>query len=217
MRRKKKRRRLNPRLKFWAACLLLVLVILFVEHNVRNTVITFARARANWYATEAIHNAILEHVAAEITYRDLITTEKNAAQQVVFVQADLIKINRLASNAALNIKETMEELKEQDIFVPLGQALGSGYLVEHLGPKIPIRILPLGDVDIDVKDEFEEMGINQTRHRIYLSVKSDVRVVVPFISTSVLVEAQAPIADSIIVGPVPQVFWQGQGLLSSGN
>ena len=38
------------------------------------------------------------------------------------------------------------------------------------GPDIPIVIVPVGTVESRVYDVFEQAGINQTRHKIYLEI-----------------------------------------------
>jgi len=78
-------------------------------------------------------------------------------------------------------------------------------------PSIRIRIIPQGAVAVDFATEFESTGINQTRHRIYLTVSSKVRVVFPLLHITVPVDTKIPIADAIIVGPVPKVYF-GQSL-----
>ena len=54
--------------------------------------------------------------------------------------------------------------------------------------------------------EFESAGINQTRHKIYLSLHTVVRLVIPSSARQVTLNGQMLIAESIIVGDVPQSF-----------
>jgi hypothetical protein len=57
-----------------------------------------------------------------------------------------------------------------------------------------------------VIDRFEHEGINQTRHRIYLEITGQIRIVVPLISSNVKVVAEVPITDATVLGEVPQVY-----------
>ena len=66
-----------------------------------------------------------------------------------------------------------------------------------------IGVLPLGVARVTVEDEFEEAGINQTRHRLYMHVEGEMRVVMPLMPSRVKVAVQVPIAEGIIVGDVP--------------
>ena len=56
------------------------------------------------------------------------------------------------------------------------------------------------------ESEFRSAGINQTLHRIKLCLTATVRVILPGHSQSLIVSAEAPIAENIIVGDVPQAY-----------
>ena len=89
--------------------------------------------------------------------------------------------------------------------MPIGQLTGVAFLA-GLGPKIPVRIIPVGAVDTTPKIEFLEKGINQTFYRIYLDVRTSVRIVVPLVKSDVEVRSSIPIVEQWIVGEVPQVY-----------
>ena len=93
-------------------------------------------------------------------------------------------------------------------------------LLAHYGPEINLILLPVGTVEVTPRDSFQEAGINQTRHKIYLDLASKIKVVIPFISSTVDIELQVPVADAIIVGEVPETYLnlkldQGEGVLFS--
>ncbi|MBT9155457.1 MAG: hypothetical protein DDT37_00424 [Firmicutes bacterium] len=99
--------------------------------------------------------------------------------------------------------ETLENLREENITIPLGQAFGSA-LFAHVGPVINFRILPAGTVSVEVTDAFESAGINQTRHKIYLEIFADLRIVVPLMQRALRVHLEVPVADVIYLGAVPE-------------
>ncbi len=75
-----------------------------------------------------------------------------------------------------------------------------------MGPDIRVRMTPVGSVSVDFTDEFHAAGINQTRHKIYLLLKTQVKIVVPLGSEVINVSTRVPISESIIVGDVPQTY-----------
>ena len=79
-------------------------------------------------------------------------------------------------------------------------------LLEGLGPGITVRMLPVGSVTTDFKAEFTSAGINQTRHRIYLEAVARVDLVLPNGAQSIAIRAQIPVAESIIIGEVPESY-----------
>ena len=79
-------------------------------------------------------------------------------------------------------------------------------LLSGRGPDIKVRIIPVGSVSTDFSDEFIQAGINQTRHKIYLELKTQVRIIVPLGSDIINVSTRVPITDTIIVGDVPDSY-----------
>ncbi|MEW6662004.1 MAG: sporulation protein YunB [Bacillota bacterium] len=199
----------------WPVFLLLTFFLLTIwslESGLRSTITAFAEAQAYWTATEAIHGAVLERIAAEAKYTDLIRIDKDNQGKVTLMQANLQQVNRLASEATLTVQETLKNLQKQEIRFPIGQVLGMKLLAAY-GPSIKLKLIPVGTVQVKPLESFEGAGINQTRHRIFLNVESSVNVIVPLVKTSVKVETQIPIADTIIVGEVPNFLlgeWLGK-------
>ena len=68
--------------------------------------------------------------------------------------------------------------------------------------------MPVGTVSVNFVTEFESAGINQTRHRISLEATASVQIVIPTGAAPVRVSASLPVAESILVGEVPQSYIQ---------
>lgn len=75
-----------------------------------------------------------------------------------------------------------------------------------------VRIIPAGTVSTDYKTEFLSSGINQTRHRIYIEIVSQMTVVAPFISESVEVRTNVNVAETVLIGNVPETFYNLEGV-----
>ncbi|MBE3572153.1 MAG: sporulation protein YunB [Moorella humiferrea] len=163
-----------------------------------------ADAQARWTATDAIQGAVLDKITGQVNYNNLIKPESGNGQ-IVFMQADALSISRLQAEAQLAIQERLTQLKSKTYYLPLGQILGMKLLAAY-GPPVPLRFIPMGTVNVDIGDTFEAAGINQTRHRIYLHVESEVQVIAPLFKKDVFVTATIPVAEAIIVGPVPQTY-----------
>ncbi len=191
-------------LALFAALVILVVGILIFEHSLKPTIRQIAEAQAQWVATDAINRAIKDQIS-NIDYSQLIIVQKDAQGQIVMMQPNLVRINQLAADTTLAIQSSLENVASQKFYIPAGQVLGIQLLANY-GPRVPVSIYPLGTVRTGVFDKFEDAGINQTRHRIYLDIEADMRVVVPLLSSNVTVTAQVPVTDTIIVGRVPQVY-----------
>jgi sporulation protein YunB len=204
--RRRWRRPGQRREKIWVLLVLSCLFLfLLLEWRLKPAIERLAVAQAQWVATEAIHKAVLEQVVGEIKYHDLIQPASDNSRQVIFMQADVLRISRIQAEAQLAIQKGLAELKGRTYSLPLGQVLGLRLLAAY-GPPIPLSLIPLGTVAVTLGDTFEAAGINQTRHRIYLQVEGSVQVVAPMLEEKVKVASQIPLAEAIIVGPVPQMY-----------
>ena len=180
----------------------MIRMFMFFDKNLRPTILSVASARADIIATEAINNAVTEEVARNILYQDLILLEKDRDGKIVMAQTNNMEVNRLMAQTTMRVQETLTSLKGETIYIPMGQALGS-YLLANVGPRIPITMIPIGFVNTDIIDEFEEAGINQVRHKIYLDIHAEVEIIIPFVSQVTKVSTRVPIVDANYIGDVP--------------
>lgn len=85
-------------------------------------------------------------------------------------------------------------------------------LLAGRGPGIKIKISTVGNVETDLKSEFQAQGINQTLHRIYLQVKCEVSVLTPFKDISKDITNQVLIMENVIMGTVPNTYYNIEGV-----
>lgn len=175
---------------------------LFLERNIRPTVWALAKVKAEALAVQAINTAVLEKVAQQINYQDLIQITKDKDGRIVFAQVNNIKVNSICAETALHAQKALNELEKEKIAIPLGQIFDS-YIFAHSGPKIPVRLAPVGYINTEVIDRFEDAGINQVRHKIYLEVQAVVRIGIPLLSDRAEIITTVPIVDAIYPGKVP--------------
>ena len=77
------------------------------------------------------------------------------------------------------------------------------------GPDIPLQVVPASFVESTIVDSLETAGINQTQHRIFIRFTVEMSAILPGYSTEVIVENEVCVAQTLIVGKVPQVYASG--------
>lgn len=187
------------------AVLLFSALYLTLEKTLTMVILNTAHARANVIAVKAMSEAVNESLKSSVSYEDLITVRTDAQGKVTMLSANTLRMNELAIQISLRTQEILSSQEESTIAVPLGAALGVPFL-SSLGPRIPVRLAPIGTVSTAFATEFEQAGINQTRHKIFLEMSATVRLVLPTGTKAVTVPTQIMIAESIIVGEVPQSY-----------
>ena len=185
---------------------LIVASILFVEGNLTRIVLSLAQAQARVLAVQTLNEAAAELLSSgEVTYDSLMHVRADENGQVRLIQANTPEMNRLAARVSLLAQSRLQEKRDQAVKVPLGSAVGLT-LFAGTGPKIQVRILPVGSVHAEFHTDFQTAGINQTRHRVSLVLTARVQLVIPTGAKTVEVSTQVAMAESIIVGEVPDTF-----------
>ena len=190
-----------------AAVLIIAAAGIWMENNLESVILDMAYARAEAMAVEYMHEAVRDVMGDEITYQDMMTVRTDENGRVTMLQANAVRMNELASFTALQAQAKLESADAQSVSIPLGAALGIPFF-SALGPRVRVRIVPVSAVSAAFSTEFESAGINQTRHKIYLSLRTTVRLVIPSGGRQVSLASQVLIAESIIVGEVPQSYVQ---------
>lgn len=178
---------------------------IYIDREITPTVQAIGELKAQEITTRAINESVSLVLKQDIQYQDLISVKEDDEGNITMMQANTFLMNKVASDVALTIQDHFKQIKITSDRIPLGNALGSQLLAQY-GPKIKLTVTPLGMVDVNFGTEFEQSGINQTRHRIYLIINTSVRVIVPFSSNTIHVTTYFPVAETVIVGKVPMNY-----------
>lgn len=188
--------------------IMLILIIIFVIYTdikIKMSLMEMAKSKAQIEETEVINRIINEQVVNRIEYTDIVTIHKDDKGKIVLIQPDTIMMNKIMTNTVIKIAHTLNTMGERQIKIPMGALTGSRILAGY-GPGMKVRIIPTGQVYVQFMNKFDQAGINQTRHLVYFIVESKIKIAVPFINEEVKVSTTIPIAETIIVGEVPDTY-----------
>lgn len=152
---------------------------------------------------EIVNKTVLENCEKNFVYDDIINIDKDESGNINMIKADTIKLNKLACDVAL---ESQNKLKK---FAVNGTKLPASYIFKNniiafFGPSVKVRMQPIGYTETKYVSDFTSAGINQTNHKISMEVTTNIRVMIPLKSRDVEVKKRVPIAETIIVGKVPE-------------
>ena len=157
--------------------------------------------------TIAINDAVYYTLSDEMRYEDLVNITRNEQGDIVAVGANALKINKIARDTASISQSNLKNLSLNGIPVPLGALTGIEAFA-GLGPSIRFRIIPVSSVSCDFSSTFESVGINQTKHSIYLNVIADISIVMPSRTENFAVVTEILVGESVIVGAIPDAYLQ---------
>ncbi|MDR0381729.1 MAG: sporulation protein YunB, partial [Oscillospiraceae bacterium] len=197
----------------FAALGLTVFIALFVwaEAKIRPYAAQMALSRVHILATGEINRAVDDIVSMEnLQYGDLVYFEKNVTGQITALKTDMAKVNHLKAAVTQRVLDRLRSTDTEELSIPLGNII-NGDLLSGRGPSIPVRIVPVGMVDSGFLSSFTSAGINQTRHQIIMRIDVTIGVLLPGVQEETHVEAQVNIAETILVGSVPESYLQFGG------
>ncbi len=181
-----------------------------ITNYIEPTLIELCQVKAESLGISISHK-VVEDVMSNVGYLDLIILDRDETGKIMALRANVIEMNRIASEVSLAIQEKNNELEVTYVEIPIGNFFGNS-LVAGLGPKIKVKIVPTGTVNVEFKTEFLSSGINQTRHRVYLQIKSKMGIVAPFVSNRVEVITELNVAETVLVGEVPETYYNLVGM-----
>lgn len=153
----------------------------------------------------AINDAIKSKMQSEsYDYDTFVTLEKDGEGNITAIKSNMAEINRFSSEILDTVSQTAESGK-LNIKIPVGNLLGLNLTLGR-GPKIPVNIIMLTSSFAEVKNELEATGINQSRHQMILEVAVDIDILVPWETMSTRVVSRALIAETVVVGRVPDTY-----------
>lgn len=171
---------------------------------------TLCKEKAKSVAT-IICNEESTKIIQNYQYDDLVTVEKDKEENITMIKTNVTTINYIISDVGEKIQKRLNQTKQEDTEIPLGSFTGSK-LFSGMGPNIPFKLSVIGNVVTDFRSEFKEAGINQTLHRLYLQVDCTVSILTAYQSTEETISNQVILAENIIVGHIPNSYYNLEGL-----
>lgn len=197
--------------KFFAFFILLILLIyLYLKFLAIPIVVENTQTQIKTFATKSINLAVAETMLQNVSYGDMVNIVCDSENRVAFIEANSIKINLLSKSISKVVMENFIEFSKSPIKISMGSFSGISIFAGS-GPKIAFDVNPFGEAKCSFMSTFESAGINQTYHKIYMLIKMNVYVVLPFKKLDIKNESQVLLSETLIVGEIPDVY------LNSGN
>ena len=184
-----------------------VILFTYFQRNVTRVLISISEATMRASTTIAVNDAVYYTLSDDMRYEDLVNITRNESGDIIAVAANPLKINKIARDTASISQSNLKTLSLNGIPVPLGALTGIEAFA-GLGPSIYFRIIPVSSVSCDFSSAFESVGINQTKHSIYLNVIADISIVMPSRTENFAVVTEILVGESVIVGSVPDAYLQ---------
>lgn len=196
------------RIIFIAVCLPLISLTLFllIDARLRPMIRSTATVQAQSYAAVAAGTDIPTILTNTDTgYNSLVSIKRNADGNIVSIETDAMQINLLKSKINSAVAKNLSGLSAKELGIPIGSLTGLA-LLNGRGPKISTVISITGSAQTSFYDTFDDAGINQTRHQLFLKTTATMLIVFPGETVTAAYTYTTLVAETIIVGKVPEMY-----------
>lgn len=176
---------------------------------------SLAETQVKNVTSDLINDAIDNQIeTGNIQYDRIVYFEKDLNGRITALKTNMSEVNRLKTDTLNLINDEILALDTADLGIPIG-SLVFPELFSGRGPAIPVHILSIRNSDASFTSDFSEAGINQTLQQLNMHVSVDVTTLVLGKANVFTVSSQVVVAETIIVGQVPETYLQTGGLYGS--
>jgi len=203
---------------FRRVCIVLVFLLalitvgfFYLRTQYRDVIRELAETQVKNTTSDLTNDAIAKQIEdGVVQYDRIVYFEKDLDGRITALKTNIGEVNRLKTDILNIINDEILALDNSDIGIPLG-SLFLPELLSGRGPAIPVHILSIRNSDATFQSNFTQAGINQTLHQVTMEVSIDVSVLVLGQTASFTMESQVVVAETVIVGQVPNTFLQTGG------
>ena len=212
---KKRWKKIN--ITFLISIFFIIFAILLYYYSIALPIIkTYSMAETRSITEKAVNVAVSNVVNRTLSYESLIDINYSPKGEITSFSANQYEINSITREIVKEAQYHINNLSHNALKLNLGTFTGVPFFIGR-GPLINLKLVPIGSVNSSFQSEFNSVGINMTKHTLYLYINVHVNIVLPIKSFDLITKNQVMLAESIIVGKVPEVYLNGSSLGKSLN
>lgn len=197
-------------------CIIIIAVLLFggliyFRYQYHNAIMELAETQVRNSTSDLINDAIDRQIEiGHIQYDRMVYFEKDLNGNITALKTNMSEVNRLKTDILDLINDEILALDSSDLGIPIGSLI-LPELFSGRGFQIPVLIHSIRNSDASFSSSFTQAGINQTLQQLTMEVLVDVTILVLGQTRSFTVSSHVVVAETVIVGQVPNTFFQSGG------
>lgn len=186
-------------------------LLVFFRVKYHGTIRSLAETQVKNTTSDLINDAIDAQIEnGNIQYDRIVYFEKDLNGKITALKTNMSEVNRLKTSILNIINDEILSMDTTDLGIPIGSLILPEF-ASGRGPQIPIQIISISNSDAGFESYFTEAGINQTLQKLTMNIIVDVSILVLGRAESFTVSSEVVVAETIIVGQVPDTFFQTGG------
>lgn len=188
-----------------------IIVLLLFRSKYRDAIFNLAETQVRNATSDLINDAIDKQIeTGNIQYDRIVYFEKDLQGKITALKTNMSEVNRLKTDILNIINDEILALDTSDLGIPVGNLVLPEILAGK-GPDVPVNIIAIRNSEAAFASDFSEAGINQTLQKLTMDVSVDVAVLVLGKINNFTVNSQVVVAETVIVGQVPNTLLQTGG------
>lgn len=193
------------------ASIALIIVFFLLRSRYHGVISSLSQTQVKNVTSDLINDAIDSQIRdGTIQYDRMVYFEKDLEGKITALKTNMSEVNRLKTDLLNLINDEILAMDSEHLGIPLGSLI-LPEVFGGKGPMIPVQILTIRNSEAEFYSEFSQAGINQTLQKLYMQVSVDVAVLVLGNVDDFTISSQVVIAETVIVGQVPDMFLQTGG------
>ncbi len=157
------------------------------------------------YVLSCVNRAVEEEL--KNVENSFVSVSRSEDGSIAAVSADTAALNRLKTGVLSRLSKSLKG--KASAHVPIGSLTGAAVL-NGRGPNVPVRLNLEGCADVAFETEFVSAGVNQSCHRVTMRVMVTACSQSKRFQTRVNTETVTVLAETVVVGRVPQIALTGE-------
>ena len=193
----------------------LVVLLLIVREKYDYVIVSLAETKLQNATSDLINDAIDQQIGeGRVQYDRIVYFEKDLNGKITALKTNMSEVNRLKTSILNIINNRILEMDMDEIGIPLGSLILPEFF-SGKGPEFPVSVISIRNSEASFSSDFVEAGINQTLHKINMHISVDVTVLVLGKTNNFTISSQVVVAETIIIGQVPNTLFQTGGFYGS--
>ena len=202
---KYKRKRKRLAIAISSIILLFTVVVVYIRFVVTPVVKTVAEEKVRALTVSTVNAAVTSVLEAEPSFVDMVEYGHDANGDLNSIKINATRVNAVMQRSVQKTQNGLSDMISSGVNIPVGSVSGITFL-SGKGPNLNVAVIPVGSVDARLRSEFSEIGINQTIHKIYLSLDSTIKIIIPGAGNTIKSSSEVLLVESVIIGKVPDTY-----------
>ncbi len=193
-----------------SAVIIVFIIIVFGESQLRPIIKHAGVSALKNELTMLLNQGVNETLSEKNSvYGDFVTVSYTEKGEVTAITSNTVYINKFKAALSDNVAKAVDRCGDFVIIVPWGTLFGSEIFSDR-GLELTVESSTYGFAVADVYSSFESVGINQTLHKIYVVVELKATAYIGNYKITEAVKGKIPVAETVIVGIVPDGYYNRQ-------